>query len=160
MRRKDREVLDFAELCRMLDQARYGHLSLVDPEDHPYGVTLNFGWELQAGQLLLYFHAATEGRKLDCLRHRPEAWFFVESDCRYEEGFRGAQRYWTTRYRSVAAGGTVEFLESPEEKSAGLAILLRRFTDDPPPPPDNPVWNAVSVFRLRVHELTGKRNLP
>ena len=60
MRRKDREIKEFSTILEILNRLDYGHLALCD-DGKPYGVTLNFGYEVKAGTLLLYFHAAPAG---------------------------------------------------------------------------------------------------
>ena len=62
MRRKDRQVTDWQEICAILDACQVLHLGLQGA-DGPYVVPLSFGWEEQAGRIVLYFHGASAGEK-------------------------------------------------------------------------------------------------
>ena len=45
MRRKDRQVTDWQEICAILDACQVLHLGLQGA-DGPYVVPLSFGWEV------------------------------------------------------------------------------------------------------------------
>ena len=67
MRRKDREITDFDEMMKIIAKCDTCRLALFDDE-FPYIVPLNFGTNVEEGQLYLYFHSAKEGTKLDLIR--------------------------------------------------------------------------------------------
>lgn len=67
MRRKDRQVTDWQEICAILDACQVLHLGLQGA-DGPYVVPLSFGWEEQAGRIVLYFHGASAGKRPRCWR--------------------------------------------------------------------------------------------
>ena len=57
MRRKDREITDFDEMMKIIAKCDTCRLALFDDE-FPYIVPLNFGTDVEEGQLYLYFHSA------------------------------------------------------------------------------------------------------
>ena len=59
MRRKDREITDFDEMMKIIAKCDTCRLALFDDE-FPYIVPLNFGTDVEEGQLYLYFHSAKE----------------------------------------------------------------------------------------------------
>ena len=67
MRRKDREITDFDEMMKIIVKCDTCRLALFDDE-FPYIVPLNFGTDVEEGQLYLYFHSAKVGTKLDLIR--------------------------------------------------------------------------------------------
>ena len=67
MRRKDREITDFDEMMKIIAKCDTCRLALFDDE-FPYIVPLNFGTDVEEGQLYLYFHSAKVGTKLDLIR--------------------------------------------------------------------------------------------
>ena len=73
MRRKDREVTDIHEIFKMIDNCPVIHIAMTD-NGKPYVVALNFGYERQGDDLILYFHSAYEGRKIDILKKNPEVY--------------------------------------------------------------------------------------
>jgi uncharacterized protein len=60
LRRKDRAITS-DEAIAILNKAEYGVLSTISPDGKPYGVPLTFCYIDQC----LYFHCASEGRKID-----------------------------------------------------------------------------------------------
>ena len=67
MRKREREVTDPQEKLAVLLGCPFLTLALHG-EGAPYCVPLNFGAEEVNGRLVLYFHCALEGTKLDLLR--------------------------------------------------------------------------------------------
>ena len=74
MRRKDREVTDFSRMLEILYACDCCRLGLVDGGE-AYIVPMNFGIAREDGNLVLYFHAAKEGRKIDLLKSSPWSLF-------------------------------------------------------------------------------------
>lgn len=72
MRRKDRAISS-EEAMELLVRGEYGVLSLCDQDGQPYGVPLSY-CVIDDG---IYFHAATEGRKLDCIAENSKVSFAV-----------------------------------------------------------------------------------
>ena len=71
MRRNDRQVFD-GEIDAILRRGRVLHLGLQDG-DAPYVVPVNYGFAVEDGKRVLYFHGAGAGKKLDLLRRNPNA---------------------------------------------------------------------------------------
>ena len=114
MRRGDKEIVDQAELHRILDEAKVMRLGMLDGE-RPYVVPLNFARDGDE----IWFHAAQAGRKLDCLRAAPAV--CVEAD-RLLEIHTGPSACddWTSYYESVIGSGTAEIVEDKPSKLRGL----------------------------------------
>ena len=155
MRRKDREIKDISAIYAILDKLEYGHLALCDGEK-PYGITMNFGHEIKDGTL--YFHAAQEGRKIDCIRRNSSAYFFAETDTRFHEGEKDGQKYWTMFYSSVAAEGSVELVDGLEEKYHALKLLMKHFIGDQPFEVPEVVVRHTAILKMTVTSITGKQN--
>lgn len=70
MRRKDREITDFAAMLAIVrdcDCCRLGILA----EGAPYILPLNFGYEVNGEILTLYFHGARQGKNTPCCGEIP-----------------------------------------------------------------------------------------
>ncbi len=95
--------------------------------DHgkPYVVALNFGYERKGDSLVLYFHSACEGRKMEILKENPSV--YVQMHCGDEliSGSPEKPCAFSWRLSSVMGAGIVEFLETPEEKSHTLNCMIR-----------------------------------
>ncbi len=66
MRKKEREVADLQEIESIINMSEVCRLAFADM-NVPYIVTMNFGYS-GGDKKHLYFHCATEGRKLEMIR--------------------------------------------------------------------------------------------
>ena len=154
MRRKDREVTDFNEQLAIIKKCDVCRIALND-DGYPYIVPMNFGMDVQDGQLYFYFHCATEGKKLDLIRKDNRAFF--EMDCGHQLILNQEHMSCTMTYESVMGKGTLEFV-AEEEKLDALKILMGQYhaeefqfhTDLIP---------VTTVLRMTVTEMTGKRRI-
>ena len=73
MRRSDRELKDMADIVAIAKRETVCTVAFHD-ESCPYLIPLNYGAEVEEGKLVLYFHGAKEGTKIDkikmCIRDR------------------------------------------------------------------------------------------
>ncbi|WP_336989616.1 pyridoxamine 5'-phosphate oxidase family protein [Bacillus infantis] len=75
MRQSMLEVEDPVKISTFLKGARTGYLALND-SSYPYVVPLNFIWQDDC----IYFHGASEGRKMELLLNNPHVCFTVSED--------------------------------------------------------------------------------
>lgn len=116
-RRKDAQwALD------VFDKAPYITISMVRPDGTPYGLPLNI---VRKDEKTFYFHCASEGEKIDCLKSNPIVSLSAVSRCtpRYED----ERNNFTEYYNSAVAIGKSEFVTDNAEKIEALRLLCRRF---------------------------------
>lgn len=152
MRRKDREVVDIHELLNIIQECRICHLGMQD-ERGIYIVPLNYGFEYVNNQLVLYFHSAKVGRKIDALKLNPNVCFEMDCDHRLIEGDKACD--YSFGFKSIIGNGQVSFLESYDEKLRGLQLLmhhetLKEFEFD------ERMVNMVTVMKVVAEEFSGK----
>ena len=145
--------LDEREAYCILAEGEYGFLSLVTPEGGPYGIPLNYVWLPE--ERCVFFHCAKSGRKLDCIRARPEVCFTVVGPARVIP-----ERY-NTRYESAVFTGTASIVTDPAEKREKLDLLARRFSPGDPRREEvvEKYLPAVCICKLAVRTASAKRNL-
>ncbi len=153
MRRKDREITGLAEIMEILSRCQVCRLGMCQ-KGMPYVVPLNFGVEREGERLVLYFHGAREGKKLDIIRENPQVCVEFDGEHRLLEGETACAHSFA--YESVIGFGKAEILESHEEKAQGLAAILRsltgkEFTFTPEQ------TQSVAVLRVALEEVAGKR---
>ncbi len=152
MRRKDREIRDRQEILEVMKRCDVCRLALHD-EEFPYIVPVNFGMEVMDGEITLYFHGATEGKKYELMARDNRAGF--EMDCSHELVTDYANGNCTMNYESVIGCGRLEMVPE-EEKHRALSVLMGHFHKE-----DFPFHKAVmpqtKVYCLKVERLTGKR---
>ena len=165
MRRKDRKLTDKTDLLAVLDEADVCRLA-IQTGRAPYIVPLNFGYAWDES-LVLYFHSATEGRKLDLLTANGDVGF--ELDTGHELVKADLACNWGMKYRSIIGTGKVSFIEDESEKAAALSVIMRKYRPVSLDGHDKaagsvevtefPVSNlrSVKMLRLVVEELSGKQ---
>ncbi len=153
MRKKNREVPK-EEIAQIIDQCTVCRVAFAD-ENIPYIVPMNFGYTLQQDGLTLYFHCANEGKKLDILAKNNNVCF--EMDCSHELITGDTACDYTFAFESVIGNGTIECINTRDEKIEGLNILMRKYSDAPTFQYNENHVNAVTILKLTVTEYAGKR---
>ena len=126
MRKADREVTDIEEKLAALLRCEFLTLALRG-EGAPYCVPLNFGAELVGERLVLYFHCAREGVKLEKLAADGRVGFSAARLLRvFNKGV--APCGYTTDYESVCASGRARIVTDEAERLHGLNVLMRHYT--------------------------------
>ena len=151
--KREREVTDINEIKEILDKSIIVHVGMIDG-DEPYVVPMNYGYTLEDGELCIYLHGATVGRKLDIIKTNPKVFFEMECDVTPFEG-KVACQYGTT-YASVMGLGTAEVLTDVNEKIDGLTKCMKTqtgkdFTFD------EKMVSIVSVIKITAKEFTAKK---
>lgn len=154
MRRKDREVADLAEIYDILSRCDTIRLGL-NGGDYPYVIPMTFGAELTDEGIVVYFHCAGAGRKWDILMKDPRV--CVEADLYYHVENRGDSV--TAKYESVIGTGVAERLTEQKDKVEALKVMLKKYKETGFPVTSCKGLTAVEVFRIRLAEVSGKRNL-
>lgn len=154
MRKAQRKMTKLTEIEAILRDGDVCHIGLAD-HDQPYVVPLNYGYEWDGRQLILYFHCANEGRKLDIIRCNNRACF--QMDLRHQL-IRGDQacRY-TMNYESLIGTGCLEILTDQDERIHGLKVLMRHYSQRDDWDFDPHATAQTTVLRLRADEFCGKR---
>ncbi len=151
--KREREVTDINEIKEILDKSMIVHIGMIDG-DEPYVVPMNYGYTLEDGELCIYLHGATVGRKIDIIKTNPKVFFEMECDVTPFEG-KVACQYGTT-YASVMGLGKAKILETPEEKIDGLVKFMKTqtgkdFTFD------EKMVSIVSVIKITAKDFTAKK---
>lgn len=158
MRRIDREIKDIEEIFQIVRGHNVAHIAMSD-NGKPYIAVMNYGYERKDDGLILYFHSAGEGRKIDILRAYPQVYFIID----LSNGLIGEAENnpcalsWS--YASVAGEGKVEFIESDEEKSRALDLIISQANGGGGEYEySRALLEKTCVFRIDCTSITGKRN--
>ena len=152
MRRKDREITDFNEMIKIVKKCDSCVLALNE-EGFPYIIPMNFGMDIEDGQLYLYFHCASEGKKLDLIRKDNRASF--EMDCEHKLVLQEEEMECTMGYASVIGQGIIEFV-AEEDKLQALKVLMRQYRSEDFQF-DTRMLKVTTVLKMKVIHMTGKR---
>lgn len=151
MRKAQREITDFTALLDVLDKCQTIRLALHD-EEYPYVVPLSFGWEQTDGEVFIYFHCAKDGKKVDLIEKNNKV--CVEADML--NGYVKTEHGVTADYASVIAFGRVEKV-SGVDAVHGIKLLLEHCGIEGYSPEKCVLTNIVSVYKITVDKITGKK---
>lgn len=164
MRRRDREITDDALLDELIRRCDCIRLAFNVPGGAPYLVPLSFGFVHEGGARVFYLHCAGSGRKLDLLRQNPHVGFELDTGHAVNGGDTACE--WSFRFESIIGTGLLCELCDPADKQAALRCLMAQYDGGKRPAgmPDGPwafdpaMLKAVTVLRLTVQELSGKKH--
>ncbi len=154
MNRKDREITNKDEIINLLSRCDTIRLGLFN-NDYPYVVPLSFGFDLCDNNLIVFFHCAKVGLKIDCIHNNQKV--CVEADIFHK--VEALQHGITTRYESIIGfGKIIEIFD--EEKIYGLKKILNHYNYDGYNLNDCKGLQHTRVYKIILDSITGKRNLP
>jgi hypothetical protein len=153
MRRKEREITDITEIEAIISVCDVCRIAVAN-ENVPYLVTMNFGY-VGGEKPHIFFHCATEGKKLDMIRHNNFVCFEMDTDHKIYKGKKGCD--WGMKYRSIIGYGTVQFVDKKAGKIAGLNHIMNHYGGSGVYSYDEEVLTTTLVLRLDISEMSGKR---
>lgn len=155
MRRRDREVTEQSEVLEILERCDTLRIG-IQGEKYPYVVPVSFGVETREEQVVIYFHCARQGKKVELLMKSPSV--SVEGDVFYKT--EETEHWITARYESVIGFGECRFLSEKEEILHGLTVLMEHYGYSQYPLAECMGLPHLLVGEIVLTSLSGKRNLP
>lgn len=151
MRRKDREILNMDEILGIIKKCDVCRLALFDDE-YPYIIPMNFGFEYQGQQIVIYLHCANEGKKLDIIKRNNKVSF--EMDCSHKLIQDTMPCNCTMEYESVIGHGIIEIMNENKEKA--LTELMKHYSNEETFNFPDKIMQATTALRITVEKITGK----
>lgn len=151
VRRKDREITKSDEMHQVLKDTKYVTIALC-MEGEPYLVAISHGYDQTRN--CLYFHCASEGKKLIYAKANPQVWgqavldFGVTQECDYS-------------YSSVHFRGKLSLITDLNEKKHAMEVLIRQVSLDPNTKlakikPEK--LYSTTMGRIDINYISGKSN--
>ncbi|MCE7742700.1 MAG: flavin-nucleotide-binding protein [Candidatus Heimdallarchaeota archaeon] len=153
MRRKEKAIEDIEELQNILHTVK--HITVAMCQDNePYLVTLSHGYDPK--EHCIFFHCASEGKKIDILKENNIVW----GQALVDEGYiQGACDH---LYATVQFKGKVRFLEDFEEKKAALELMINKLDEKPEEVAEKQLTEQsvtrVAVGRIDIEYMSGKKS--
>ena len=146
--RRFKQQIPEAEAKEILRTATNGVLCLIDYNERPYGVPMSFIYD---GESSIYFHCALSGRKIECIKHNPNACFtIIDQDEIHPEKF-------TTYFRSGIVEGIIRIIEDRKEMIEALKLLSTKYSPGINCEPEiETSINRVRILKLEIDSITGK----
>jgi uncharacterized protein len=152
VRRKDREVTEIMDLLQIITQCKVCRIAMQDQEGL-YIVPMNFGFSYEGDQLVLFFHSAKEGRKINALKENSNICF--EMDCEHRLITDDVVCEYGYSFKSIIGKGKAIFIDDVEEKKVALSMLMKHQTGQDFSFEDR-MTNTVIVFKIVVDQFAGK----
>jgi uncharacterized protein len=149
LRRKDREILDRAEIDAIIQAGTVLYLSLAE-DNIPFVVPVYYAYDGEA----LYFHSAKVGTKIRMLKRNNQVCFAISLDHGVIEDAVPCD--FEARHRTVIGVGTATFIEEAAAKAAALDRIVARFTDRKFTYPATTL-NNTAVIRIAIATIKGKK---
>lgn len=153
MRRKDREIIDFEKVISIVDRCECCRIGLVD-NGEAYIVPMNFGFEIIDEKIILYFHGAKEGRKIDLIPEQKVVTFEMDTNHALGRGETGCS--FSFLYQCVMGKGKMEILTNENEKIYGLKKVMSHYTGSELWKLDSKIVDKTCVLKLTVEEWSCK----
>lgn len=155
MREKTKQFLmNEADTKAFIEANTLLRMGMIDERDLPYVVPLNYVFMNGA----FYIHGASEGKKIDTLRARPQVCLEIDEMYRFVYDETGGRKCGvSTSYRSVIAMGKAFFLAEESEKRAALDLFVEKCAPElvGAEMPAAAV-QATMVIKVVCEEVTGK----
>ncbi len=152
VRRSDKELVDQKTIEEILASQRIMTVACCR-DNEPYLFTVDFVWDSQAREL--WFHCATEGRKIDILGTNRRVCVTVVEDRGYIHG------ECDHAYRSLILRGEAHLVADLAEKRRGIELLVRRHESEPDSVlgrlGDDESVRKVGIVRIVVEAISGKQ---
>lgn len=153
MRRKEKEINDIGEIELIIskcDVCRIGFAS----DNVPYIVTMNFGYS-GGNEKKLYFHCASEGRKLEMIKKNHYVCFEMDTDHSLTTGEQACDC--SMEYSSVVGYGHISVVKEREEKIAGFNSIMSHYSTSNEFKYNESSFERSIILRLDIQQITGKR---
>jgi nitroimidazol reductase NimA-like FMN-containing flavoprotein (pyridoxamine 5'-phosphate oxidase superfamily) len=152
VRRKDREIIDREIMKNVLKSTNYVTIAF-SMDNEPYLVSLSHGYD--EARNCLYFHCASEGKKLVYAKSNNKVWgqavqdYDVADECDYA-------------YTSVHFSGSLFLIDDLKEKEHAIEIIIRQQSQNPEAKlakmkPEK--LATTTMGRIDINCMTGKQHL-
>lgn len=152
MRRSDREITDKTAVETFIAGQQIIRIGFYD--GGVYIVPVNYGYHIENGRYIFYFHGAAAGRKYELAKSSPAVGFEIDGGYRLIEADTACD--YSAEFCSVIGTGTLSLVTAPEEKLFGLKCLMKQTAPDKELPFDAEAVKHTAVFRLDATEMTCK----
>lgn len=151
IRRQEKAITNQDEMKKILQHTKYITIAMSD-NNEPYLVTLSHGYDLESN--IIYFHCASEGKKIDILKKNNVIWGQALIDKGYVHG------KCDHLYVTVMFHGHVSFLTDENEKHHALEVMIRQLERNPDQVIKEQITKKslkrVNIGRIDIDYLSGK----
>jgi nitroimidazol reductase NimA-like FMN-containing flavoprotein (pyridoxamine 5'-phosphate oxidase superfamily) len=153
IRRKEKAITDLRIMKKILQTSEHITIAMCK-DDEPYLVTLSHGYD--SDEHCIYFHCASEGKKIDILKENNIVWGQALVDKGYIQGSCD-HLYATVQFR-----GKILFLTNFEEKKQALINMINKLDNNPEEVMEKQLKeksiSRVNIGRIDIEYMSGKES--
>ncbi len=127
------------------------HYSKVEG-NYPYIIPVNF----VVKNKYLYFHSATEGKKIEILRKNSNVCFEMDIHTEIVKG--KSPCVWGMKYLSVIGFGRAFFIDNSNEKKKVLNMLMEKYAGEGDYVYAEEALQKMIVIGVIIEKITGKKS--
>lgn len=155
MRRKDREVLEYSKMIEIMKKCDCCRLGFND-EKGAYIVPMNFAVKENKDEVVLYFHSAAEGKKIELIKEQKYAGF--EMDTKHELVESKVACGYSFLYQSIIGSGEISLVDNAEEKINGLQCIMEHYSNKSDWNITEAMVKKLAIIKLIVKEWACKEH--
>ena len=155
MRRKDREVTDFEKIIGIMKSCDCCRLGFVD-KDEAYIVPMNFGYDIIGERIVLYFHCAKEGRKIDLIPAQSKVAFEMDTNGKLAEGKTACE--FSYFYQCIMGTGRLDTVTDEDEKVYGLKRIMAHYSTEEQWKFSETFVDMINILKLSVKTISCKEH--
>lgn len=145
-------ILDASEIEAIITSCKVCFVGLVDKENKPYVLPMNFGYKDQ----VIYLHSAPNGSLVDMVENNPNLCItFSKGEDLVFQHPKVACSY-RMRSESVICQGQVHFIEDAEHKIEVLDIIMRQYVKDKSFKYSKPAIENVKIWKIPIDRISAK----
>jgi nitroimidazol reductase NimA-like FMN-containing flavoprotein (pyridoxamine 5'-phosphate oxidase superfamily) len=148
---KSKIITSKEEIERVIKKCQFCNLAMVDENNLPYVIPMNFGYV--DGNVFL--HSSKTGKKMDILKIKRNVCLSFSTDHELRWQSEKMACSYSMKYRSVLAFGKVEFIENTEKKIEALNCIMRHYTSREFSY-NEPAVKEVAVYKVNIERLEGR----
>jgi len=148
------EVTDREKISDFLKNNRVVRLAF-NTDSAPYIVPMNYGFEYNDGELVLFLHCATQGRKIELIKKDPYVGF--EIDATINTVTADVACRFSIKYESIIGTGHICITDDAKKVNCLNKIMLQ-FSGKEKWDYDEKFLKRTSTLKLIVDDFTMKKN--
>lgn len=152
MRRKEKEIQDPKLIESIMQRAMICRVGMCY-DNIPYVVPVNFGFKNDQ----LFFHSASEGKKIDIIKQNNNVCFEIDLDAELEMN-QGNPCSGTMKYYSVIGFGKAFIVEDPISKREALDIIVSHYNTGNSFEYAEASINKIVIVRIDIDSVSGKKS--
>lgn len=151
MRKADRTIKDINKIKEITSKCQVVRVAMCE-DNVPYLVPLNYGYEFNDEELILYCHCVNDGKKLNILDKSPNVFIEIDNEKTIIEGNKPCQ----FEYFSIMSPGKAEFIHNIYDKIHGLNKIIQHYTSKDHNEFKNESLNKLVLLKITCTNISAK----